>query len=293
MHNQGRYFLGRVHNISFSQDELISAIRNAPKITRGNYDWAITDVTDQIDISKSYIFGKLSKYRKDGSVIVIDEPSRSQKPSDTPNLLKACSPFVYVPSFSGIAYLHVWNDISEKQFESIFSAIIEQYFNNLLVKCSIERITDYLAFAERIYSLDRISEISAKVTPPNPLYGRLWERLKEQLDKRNLEEIKIKETSSKGGINSDLSKLLNGINSNPQYKPDDPPEIADAAILMAADGYGRGKVVGLTREEEITIYTSETQRSFLQGKDPSPEDLAKAAWANLEEISKSRDMSHK
>ena len=67
---------------------------------------------------------------------------------------------------------------------------------------------------------------------------------------------------------------------------------ADAAILMAADGYGRGKVVGEENGEEVVVKTSDSQKSFSHDKEPSPEDLAGAAKVQFDKVSKERDMKH-
>lgn len=89
----------------------MNAITNAPIITIGKFDWTITDIEDNRRDSLSYVFGKLSKYAKDGHAKVIDEISKSQINTDVPNLLEASSPFVYLPECSGIAFLHVWDGI--------------------------------------------------------------------------------------------------------------------------------------------------------------------------------------
>ena len=69
-------------------------------------------------------------------------------------------------------------------------------------------------------------------------------------------------------------------------------DITDAAILMAADGYGNGKVVGREHKSTIVIRTSETHRSFLFSSTPSPSDLFDETYKHLEKIAKDRDMRH-
>ena len=63
-------------------------------------------------------------------------------------------------------------------------------------------------------------------------------------------------------------------------------------ILMAADGYGKGKVIGFHQGSEIVIRTSDTQKSFLLRKEPSPEELAKIAHDHFKKISDERKMEH-
>jgi hypothetical protein len=61
----------------------------------GKFDWTITDVVDGREEPTPFVFGKLSKYAKDGAVMVVDEKAKSQVSENTHNLLEASSPFVY------------------------------------------------------------------------------------------------------------------------------------------------------------------------------------------------------
>ena len=111
--------------------------------------------------------------------------------------------------------------------------------------------------------------------------------------KRNATEVSVKETNEAGhGIKTNVVNLMINIMKNPNYEPDEPPDITDAAILMAADGYGLGKVVGLENNVEIVIRTSDTQKSFLFTKEPLATDLAAEAKTHFERVSKERDMKH-
>ena len=42
----------------------------------------------------------------------------------------ASSPFVYLPDYSGIAFLHVWNAIQEDLFPKGFCSLIEAAYQN-------------------------------------------------------------------------------------------------------------------------------------------------------------------
>ena len=112
---KGRYYLGRVVKTNLDQEQLMDTIVNPPTVSIGKFDWTITDVIDCRDDKFPYVFGKMSKYAKEGHAKVIDEIQKSQVEADVPNLLEASSPFVYLPEFSGIAFLHVWNGIWEAQ----------------------------------------------------------------------------------------------------------------------------------------------------------------------------------
>lgn len=290
---RGRYYLGRVVKINLDQKRLMDAMTNAPIITVGKFDWTITDIEDNRNDEFPYVFGKLSKYAKDGHAKVIDEISRSQVDTDVPNLLEASSSFVYLPECSGIAFLHVWNGIQEDVFPRRFKSVIEAAFDGFMVACDIEPISDYREFTSRLKRLSHFTEFSATVYPPNPLFGRLWGSLNEYIDSRNASEVAIKEQTSKPkGLKSKIVELMDRIMESPEYEPEEVPAIGDAAILMAADGYGRGKVVGVEDGDEVVIKTSDTQKSFLHEKEPEPQELALKTKSQFNKVSNERDMKH-
>ena len=166
-------------------------------------------------------------------------------------------------------------------------------YDNFFVDCTIEPITDYRAFLEKLGSLDRITELSAKIHPPNPLFGRLWGSLDKYVKRRQASEVAVRETAeSSKGLSTELVKLIERILENPSYQPKTEPDITDAAMLMAADGYGSGKAVGIDGDTEVVVRTNESQKSFLFEKEPVPEMLATAARVQFERVSKERDMGH-
>lgn len=291
---RGRYYLGRVLKLGrLDKNLLINAIFRPAIITAKDYRWTITDVSEDVIDGTYYVFGKLSKYTLEGHVTMVDSDAKSLVDSPTPNLLLATSPFVYLPDYSGIAYLHVWDGIQQDIFRKRFKQIIELTYDNFFVDCQIEPITDYRTFVKRISRITSFREISAKIHPPNPLFGRLWEKLEKYVKKRNAQEINIKEIKEDGaGIQTNLVPLIDSILKNPNYIPEVAPDIADAAILMAADGYGTGKITGEEDGSIVTIKTGDNQKSFLFSKEPAPKELATSASILLEKINKERDMKH-
>ena len=294
MSKRGRFYLGRVVKLGrLNQTNLIEAINKATVLTIGKYTWTITDVEQDDACEFPFIFGKLAKFSREGHVTVVDSMSKSQVDAIAPNLLVASSPFVYIPKFSGIAYLHVWNGIQQDLFVKRFKAIIEATHGNFFVDCTIEPISDYRSFVAKLSSLERFIHLQAKVHPPNPLFGRCWKSLNEYLKHRNADEVNISEFKEDGtGIKTEIVDLVRSLIDDPHYEPLAVPDITDAALLMAADGYGRGKVVGYENDSIVTIRTADTQRSFLFPKDPLPTDLAKEASKHLEKIAKQRNMTH-
>lgn len=291
---RGRYYMARVIKLGeLNQTRLMDAIVEAPVIALGQFEWTITDVLDKRDATAPFVFGNLAKYSKEGSVKIVDESSKHQIQARAQNLLEASAPFVYLPQFSGLAFLHVWNGIQEDVFPRRFKAIIEAAYDNFFVDCTIEPVADYRAFLEKLRSLDKITELSAKVHPPNPLFGRLWGSLDTYVKKRQADEIFVREITEKPkGLSTQLLVLIQNILENPKYEPKEVPDITDAAMLMAADGYGSGKAVGTEGEHNVIVRTSESQKSFLFEKEPEAELLATAAREQFDRVSTERDMKH-
>lgn len=274
-----------------NQDSLIHAINEAPTIRAGKFDWVITDVVDRSTATSPYVFGNLSKYSEQGEVTLVNRSKKIQSKTEAPDLLQASAPFVYLPDLSGIAYMHVWNEIEEDVFPRRFKSIIESAYEGFFVDCTLEAIADLRGFAQKIEALEKITELSASVHPTNPLFGRLWEDLDKYVKSRNAEEISVKERST-AGVKTKLLHLIKNLIKNPKWQPREIPSITDAAVLMAVDGYGRGKAVGVENGDEVIVKTSDSKKSFLFDKNPSHEKLAKTARRILEKVSKERDMRH-
>ncbi len=298
MGRRGSYYLSRVIKAGqLTQETLIKAMGRPATISVGKYAWTITDAKKfEVDDRTIFVYGKLSKYSPQGTVKIVQE--NSELPIIEPNLIEASSPFVYIPEFSGIAYLHVWNQIERDVFASRFSQIIEASFGNFFIECKIEPITNLEKFLEKLRTLENFAEISAKVNPPNPLFGEAWRSLREYLSKRDLGELRIKERASESkSINSELPKHINGILSqtdNTPYKPDKPIDITDAGILMAADGYGDGKIVGRDKGSGriVILRVSEKHTNFLFEIEPEAEALFQEAYKQFQNISNERNMDH-
>jgi hypothetical protein len=112
MGKRGRYYLGRVIKLgTLDQGRLMDAIVNAATLTIGKFRWTIINVTDRRTADPAFVFGHLAKFSAEGHVTVVDTHARALVDALAPNLLVASAPFVYLPEFSGIAYLHVWNGI--------------------------------------------------------------------------------------------------------------------------------------------------------------------------------------
>ena len=296
---RARYYLGRVVKGGvLDAEKFIKALHKSASILKANYSWTITKCRVFGPAAKpKYVYARLAKYEPEGMIAKVDTAKHDEIDTQVDNKLIASSPFVYIPEYSGIAYQHIWNSIQQEIFVRRFSDIIVETFQKFFVKCEIDPITDYRSFVKKLIELEHINKLSATVSPPNPLFGVLWKELKEYLKSRDIDELSIVEEGKKE--KHLRTKLVDLINLFVEKKGEDEVnklaekvDIGDAAVIMAADGYGRAKVEGSKGNHLIIIRTSENMKSFLFDKDPDPEELYEQAKALFEEISKERYMEH-
>nr|WP_205620817.1 hypothetical protein [Pseudomonas chengduensis] len=297
MAKTGTYYAGRVLKLgTLDQSMLMDAIRKPTSVLfRGNA-WTFIDIIEHNQAGNHYIFGRLSKYAPKGEIGVVDEKTRSEKKQIEPNLLVASSPFVYIPEHSGIAFLHVSNNIETQTFIKRFSEIIEATHLGFFVDCDIELVSDLKTFSAKLSTLDGIYKIDARVSPPNPLFSPLWKPLEQYLRSRNTDRMTITEDApTSESLHTDLPTIIEAAakqTENEPFIPDTPLAIGDAAILMAADGYGSGTIRGKRENEIVVIKTSETALNFTHDKIPNPFQLYKKALKIFKNIQNQRHMEH-
>ncbi len=290
--------MGRVQKLGeLSEAGLVRAMQSATTVEANNYAWTFTDVVLGGDATNpEYVFGYLSKFRPEGVVRAVDRARGIREEHPEPDLLVESSPFVYVPAFSGIAYQHVWNAIEREVFARRFRDLVEGAFGRFFVGCAIEPITDLRSFVVRLRALEKITEMSTKVHPPNPLFGRAWKDLRSYLRRRATAELAVREKGTedapiKTAVLRHLIGLLEQTDAIP-YEPGGPVDLSDAALLMAMDGYGRGAVHGLEGNAPVTIRTGEMQKSFRFDVSPSACELYEEARRVLESVNRERDLGH-
>lgn len=297
---QSRFYMARVIKLGeLTTEKIVAAIENSAFVQiRGNR-YTFTDFRYFGPKEKPQgIYARLAKYKPDGAVEVVHQDAHVVGREQIENLIEASSPFVYLPEFSGIAYKHVWNALPREQFERAFSEVIEMSQQKFFVRCQLEPVTDLRTFVARLAKLDRLTVLQATVKPPNPLFGPCWKSLNDYIKKRRLEAVQIKEEAA-SGIETNIQRIAQAIDSK-NISPDDLKGmmeslldgVGDAALLMAADGYGRAKVVGVEESKTVVIRTSENQKSFILEKDPAPEELYKVAYEQFSKINEDRYLEH-
>ena len=155
-------------------------------------------------------------------------------------------------------------------------------------------MSDFRTFAQKLSTLDQVEALDSRINPPNPLFGPLWGSLKRYLEERRAAEMHIEERAPQGeALTTSVAEIVQSIlDQKPSPIPPEQIPVGDAAILMAADGYGIGKVIGKQNANTVVVRTSETVKSFLFPKDPDPTLLYEAAVRAFEAVNLERDLRH-
>ena len=291
---RGRYYLARVRKAGLlTEASFRAALLRPADVILGDYAWTFTDVVSgKLESGEDYICGNLTRYEPGGVVPVVDAKRHSTGEQAARGLIIGSSPFAYIPSQSAMAYMHVWDKVDRAMFVTQFVRVILEYFRNFFVECEVEPIVDLRTFAAKLQDLDVITSIEAKVHPPNPLFGHAWKNLDEYIDRRNAAELKVSEQGTKDQpLTTKLPQIASALASERPASLDN-VDVTDAAVLMAADGYGSGKVAGYNKDSEVVILTAQTQLSFLFAKDPAAESLAAETLRRLQLEASRRGLQH-
>lgn len=298
MARHSRFYLARIlKRGELTKEKIIEAMRDPVTVDFRGTRYSFTDFQAFGGSGQENgFYARLAKYRQQGAVSVVREDEHESAEAEVRNLIDASSAFVYLPDYSGLAYRHIWNSLPREQFERVFKALVE--FKYVLAGCDIDPVTDLRTFVMRLSRLDRITELQATVSPPNPLFAPCWKSLSDYLRKRRLSEVQIKE-QAEGGIETRVKEIAEavlqpGAASGRVLEMMEPllDGVGDAALLMAADGYGRARVRGRESDQEVVIRTSENQKSFLLEADPAPEILYERALRVFRQISEERGLEH-
>jgi hypothetical protein len=294
MQRQAIYYLSRVVKLGqLTSESLIAALMNPSSIIVRNIGWTIIDVVK----NKNYVVGIMVKYDPDGEINIIDPNSHSEIIEKHANLRNARSPFIYIPEYSAIVFQKISGEIEPFTFSKRFADIIKETHKNFFMDCDIDPISDLRSFSIKLSNLEGIHRIQAKVNPPNPLFGSYWGPLKDYLKKRKTETLKIEEVAKENNmISSKIPDYVNALSSNDNEGANEDlikeVDLGDAAILMAADGYGEGLVEGIKDNKYVTIKTSESIYNFSFDQIPDTEELYKIALDILNKINTQRHMKH-
>ena len=265
------------------------------RISKKLYNYTFTNM--YYDEEKNYIYGKLVKYTLESEIETVLPEEHKESSVYVTHKKESSSPFILILDYMGIVYPHVWNNLLKEQFEKYFCELITQKHENFFISCMVEPIVDLRTFIDRVSILSRVEKISATVVPPNPLFGPVWKDLKDYLEERDTKELTIIEKSTHlDGIKTKIQKLMtyfiDNEKTNLEFLKEQDYDISDAAILMAADGYGRAKLEGYHGEEKVIIKTRDNQKSFLYDRDPDKEEFYQYSLDEFRSINTERYLGH-
>jgi hypothetical protein len=272
------FYLGRVVKTNFSQEEFINVIRNSEPINDGLNAWNIVNTAIFENNGKKYYYGRLIKAKPDSTVRVMSSDYKQEIEKEEPDMVIASSEFVYIPDYSGISFHSIPNHIEPQKFIRKFCDIVETNLRRLFVECQIRLLDDLENFYKRLDSFDAITKMKATVNPPNPLFGKLWESLKEYLKERKATELRIQELSNNGSLSTQIKELIRLIlkgdkNEIEKYLHEHNLSDLDLALLMSLDGYGTGRIDGKTNGEYKFIKTHEKTMHFSVIRDQLTESV--------------------
>lgn len=303
MPQKATYYFGRVIKLgTVTKESLLAALAEPPSVRVGNFVYTITGA--QFSGSKpapDYVFATLTKYTPEGEIAVVEPKAHREAVAGVQNMVLASSPFIYIPEFSGIAYQHIWNKLQREQFERAFSAIIEERHGRFFAQSFIEPISNLATFVSRLSTLTTISKIEATVHPPNPLFGRSWAGLREYMRARRTSEVHVREVAlpeeSLQTAVPQIASTLQGSESAEATRALEPlgnyeSMFADAAVLMAADGYGKARIEGQRGGRKVVVRTLDSQVSEQIERDIPAEMLYAQVRPIFSRISEDRYMEH-
>jgi hypothetical protein len=285
----GTYYIQRLSKIGqVSNDKIIDAIANSSYIlTKQNSKFAFTET----EVYPEYIFSVLTKYYPEEELNVIDETSTDhieRKSQEIKNLIKAGSPFIYIPSKSLVAHLHVWNDIKPEIFAKRFVELYYKKHSDFFAQLIIEPLVDLKIFLLKLQEMSRITKIKSKIYPSNPHYGKYWKNLDTYLKERNVDEMNISEESKGESLKTPLSLISKQIIDDKIVIDITKLSFTEISVLMAVDGYGDSEIHGERESVKEIIYTRNNYYTFKERKEPNSRELYERVISIIDNVEQER-----
>jgi hypothetical protein len=171
--------------------------------------------------------------------------------------------------------------------------LIRAFHHGFFIECELQAIADLSRFLTKLAQLDEVTEFSASVSPPNPLFGIFWQPLKEYVEQRRLKRLTIKEKSKpETGIATTTPEIARRIEGG-DVEAAAPAPIGDAAILMAADGYGKAEVTGKRGAQTVVVKTAQNAVQIKLDVAVTVPELAAAVVREVVRINATRNLKHK
>ena len=243
--NVHTYYFGRLNLMGVwdnKREFLHKALKSGSVESKRNFKYGIFDVEEIALQGQVFVYGRLVKYKPVLEGEVVDEQKGKVVEGGLPHGVVAKSDFFLHYQSEVIAYRPIANRLSESQFREMFARLIEAAHHHFFVSAALELIEEEFGIIEAVKKFQIIQRIVIEVHPTNPSNRKTYQRIDERLKRLKAQRMKQSIEGGEGGLNKDT------------LEEDD----IYAGLVMAADGYGKGRVQGVLDGAKVTISTGQS-----------------------------------
>jgi len=239
------YYFGRLNLMGVwpnKREFLYNALRSGVVESKRNFKYGIFDVREISLQGQVFVYGRLVKYKPVLEGEVVDEQKGKVVEGGLPHGVVAKSDFFLHYQSEVIAYRPIANRLSDSQFREMFARLIEAAHHNFFVSAALELIEEEFGIIEAVKKFQVIQRIVVEVHPTNPSNRKTYQRIDERLKRLRAQKMKQSVEGGESGLNKDA------LEGDDIY----------AGLVMAADGYGKGRVQGVLDGAKVTISTGQS-----------------------------------
>ena len=243
--NVHTYYFGRLNLMGAWEDKqefLYKALKSGAVESKRGFKYGIFDVQEISLQGQKFAHGRLVKYKPVLEGEVVDEQKGKVVEGGLPHGVVAKSDFFLHYHSEVIAYRPIANRLSSAQFREMFARLIETAHHNFFISASLEVIEEEFGIIEAVRRFQVVQRIVVEVHPTNPSNRKTYQRIDERLKRLKAQRMKQSIEGGEHGLNKDA------------LEEDD----IYAGLVMAADGYGRGRVQGILDGAKVTISTGQS-----------------------------------
>ena len=268
-HYKQKYYFARISILDAINDDKSTFFMNAfsapVHVESRKFRYMITS-EDRIDYDgHQFIHGELVKYKRVLETDVLNEDEKKVVDGKLPFGVVAQSKFFIHLNSQVVAYHPIINRISNNQFLTHLTELIEVGYDKFFVQADISPIDEEVKISEAIKILETVTEVSFDVHPTNPSNRPVYQTLDERLKR-------LKATREKRTIYAEAE----GFNREELLK-----DGAYKGIMLAVDGYGNASLSG---EKDDGSYTTISTGESPVLKEVSDSDDPKAILVQLLDI---------
>ncbi len=222
------YYFGRLNLIAYYTDKkpyIVNSLKKKQQVVVKEYEWGFFDVDEITIFEENYIYGNLVKYKTLTAEEIVDREKRKTITEPASDRVLAKSFFLLHIKSGLIGYHPIPNKISDNQFRMIFSRLIEEANDNLLINADIQTVNEEVEIIKAIRSFDAINSLFIRLHPSNPNYSHRWKKIDDKMKIMQAEIYKSSYNSNKGLVINEEDEVYE-------------------EILMASDGYGKAELYG-------------------------------------------------